>query len=73
MKISDVIKKLKYMEKEHGDVPLFFVQRVYDAGGGPGLSDTGGGWSTKWYGGAFRLRGSTYGDSQPCVELVVGS
>lgn len=50
MKINRLIEILQEAAEEHGDLPLFVKTRYYDAGGGRGLSDTGGGWSTRFLG-----------------------
>lgn len=49
MKISELMGHLDLVWQEYGDVDVWFydLAQKYYSGGGPGLSDTGGGWSTE--------------------------
>ena len=41
MKISEVIKKLQEIQKEHGDVKIFTIYDTYDTGEWQPLEDSG--------------------------------
>ena len=60
MKISELIKRLEKVKWAHGDLQvMIFSAPRYESGGGPGLSDTGGGMSgPKWHGTVFTVEPS---------------